>query len=76
MSTLIEGGSSIAASALSDRIVDKVLFFVAPKIIGGKDAIPSVGGKSPESLNKAIKLINFESVKIGKDILIEGYPQK
>jgi diaminohydroxyphosphoribosylaminopyrimidine deaminase/5-amino-6-(5-phosphoribosylamino)uracil reductase len=76
LSVMIEGGSSIAASALSGKIVDKVLFFVAPKIIGGKDAIPSVGGKSPNSLNKAIKLINFESIKLGKDILIEGYPQK
>ncbi len=76
LSVIIEGGSSIAASALSGRIVDKVLFFVAPKIIGGKDAIPSVGGKSPENLNKAIKLINFESIKVGKDILIEGYLQK
>ena len=76
LSVMIEGGSSIAASALSGRIVDKVLFFVAPKIIGGKDAIPSVGGKSPNSLKKALKLINFESIKVGKDILIEGYPQK
>ena len=76
LSVMIEGGSSIAASALSGKIVDKVLFFVAPKIIGGKDAIPSVGGKSPNSLKKALKLINFESIKLGKDILIEGYPQK
>ncbi len=76
LSVMIEGGSSIAASALADRIVDKLLFFVAPKIIGGIDAIPSVGGKSPESLKKAIKLINFESLKVGNDILIEGYLKK
>ena len=72
-SVMIEGGSSIAASALSDRIVDKVMFFTAPKIIGGIDAVPSVGGNSPTLLKNAIKLKDMQTVKLGEDILIEGY---
>lgn len=72
-SVMIEGGSSISASALSSKIVDKVLFFTAPKIIGGVDAIPSVGGESPLLLKNAFQIKNLQVKKIGKDILLEGY---
>ena len=73
-SLLIEGGSSISASALSARIVDKVMFFFAPKIIGGIDSIPSVGGNSPSRLSNAIGLKDFKVTAYGKDFLFEGYP--
>lgn len=72
-SVMIEGGSSINASALSGGIVDKVLFFIAPKIIGGADAIGAIGGKSPASLASAVQINDPEFKKIGKDFLIEGY---
>ena len=71
-SVMIEGGSSISASALSAGIVDKVMFFVAPKIIGGVDAVPSVGGKSPKLLKNALKLKDMRTAFFGEDILIEG----
>jgi len=73
-SIMMEGGSSVAASALADRIVDKVMFFTAPKIIGGMNAIPSVGGKSPDLLSKAVKLKDMHVTRLGDDILTEGYP--
>ena len=73
ISVMIEGGSEISASALSDKVVDKVMFFVAPKIIGGIDAVGSVGGKSPALLKNAFELKSIEAQKIGPDILIEGY---
>ncbi len=72
-SVLIEGGSSVSAAALSCNIVDKVMFFVAPKIIGGTDSYPSVGGKSPDRLIQAIQLRDLRSVKAGEDILLEAY---
>jgi diaminohydroxyphosphoribosylaminopyrimidine deaminase/5-amino-6-(5-phosphoribosylamino)uracil reductase len=72
-SVMIEGGSSIAASALAEKIVDKVMFFTAPKIIGGVDAVPSIGGKSPALLRDALKLKDMKVFKLGEDILIEGY---
>jgi len=72
-SVMIEGGSSISASALAAGIVDKVMFFVAPKIIGGIDSIPSVGGKSPAILNKAPQLRDLNAVPFGEDILLEAY---
>ncbi len=72
---LIEGGSSLSASALSAGIVDKVMFFSAPKIIGGIDSIPSVGGRSPARLSNAIKLKDLKVTAYGKDFLFEGYPE-
>ncbi len=71
-SVMIEGGSSVNASALSSGIVDKIMFFIAPKIIGGSDAVSSVGGKSPSLLKNALTLKDVQMTKIGKDILIEG----
>lgn len=73
ISVMIEGGSSVAASALSSGVVDKVLFFLAPKIIGGSDAISSVGGTSPLRLKDALQLKDFKAIKMGEDILIQGY---
>ena len=71
---MIEGGSSIASSAISTGMVDRVMFFVAPKIIGGSDAIPSIGGESPFLLKNAIKLKDLRATAAGDDILIEGIP--
>lgn len=73
-SLIIEGGSSISASALSAGIVDKVMFFSAPKIIGGIDSISSVGGSSPARLSSAIELRDIKVTAYGRDFLLEGYP--
>jgi diaminohydroxyphosphoribosylaminopyrimidine deaminase / 5-amino-6-(5-phosphoribosylamino)uracil reductase len=72
-SVLIEGGSSLNAHALEDGIVDKVLFFIAPKIIGGRDSFPSVGGKTFRKLEEAYWLKDTKIRRIGEDFLIEGY---
>jgi diaminohydroxyphosphoribosylaminopyrimidine deaminase/5-amino-6-(5-phosphoribosylamino)uracil reductase len=72
-SVMIEGGSSINASALSSKIVDKVMLFIAPIIIGGTDAISSIGGKSPVLLKDAFRLNDLQVNKIGDDLLLEGY---
>lgn len=72
-SVMIEGGSSINASALADGIVDKVMLFTAPKIIGGADSIPSIAGKSPALLKNAFTLKKLRIKKIGEDVLLEGY---
>jgi diaminohydroxyphosphoribosylaminopyrimidine deaminase/5-amino-6-(5-phosphoribosylamino)uracil reductase len=73
MSLLIEGGSSLNAHALNEGIVDKVMFFIAPKIIGGKDSYPVVGGKVFKALEDAYRLKDLRVKRVGEDILIEGY---
>mgnify|MGYP001168649724 CR=1 FL=1 len=72
-SVLIEGGSSLNAHALEDGIVDKVMFFVAPKIIGGMGSFPAVGGKTHKKLEKAYRIKDLKIRKFGEDFLIEGY---
>jgi diaminohydroxyphosphoribosylaminopyrimidine deaminase/5-amino-6-(5-phosphoribosylamino)uracil reductase len=73
---LIEGGARVNAEALRTGVVDKVMFFIAPKLLGGDDARGSIGGKSPESLNAAVPLTGVRYQKVGEDILIEGYIKK
>jgi len=72
-SLMIEGGSSLNASALREGIVDKVMFFVAPKIIGGRDSVPVVGGRVFGRLEDALVLKDVTVKKMGEDLLIEGY---
>lgn len=73
ISVMIEGGSSLNAYALKDGIVDKILLFIAPKIIGGKNSYPCVGGEFYKKLNEAYELDNISIRKLNTDILIEGY---
>jgi diaminohydroxyphosphoribosylaminopyrimidine deaminase/5-amino-6-(5-phosphoribosylamino)uracil reductase len=72
MSVLIEGGGSVAWSALEAGIVDKIIFFIAPKIIGGKDAITAVEGAG-RRLSEAWQLRDVTVRKVGEDEMVEGY---
>jgi diaminohydroxyphosphoribosylaminopyrimidine deaminase/5-amino-6-(5-phosphoribosylamino)uracil reductase len=72
-SILIEGGGEVNASALEAGLVDKVLFFVAPILIGGKDAPGPLGGKGTGHLKNALKIKNMTVNPIGDDFLLEGY---
>lgn len=72
-SLLIEGGAEVNASALRDGAVDRVLFFLAPRLLGGRDAVGAVGGLSPARLSEAVALKRVAVLRVGPDILVEGY---
>lgn len=72
-SLLIEGGGRVIASALSTGIVDKVLFFYAPKIMGGNDGIPICFGKGRELMKDCIAVKDINVHRFDDDIMIEGY---
>lgn len=72
-SVLVEGGGTINFSMLKENLVDKVLAFVAPKIIGGKNSLTAVEGAGFEKLSDAVNLKNLTTQKLGDDILISGY---
>lgn len=72
-SVMIEGGSTLAFSAIREGIVDKVISFIAPKILGGAQAPTPVGGQGIETMDQAVELVNISSRKVGADIMIEGY---
>lgn len=72
-SLFCEGGGILAATLLNERLVDKVIFAVAPKILGnGYDAVK---GLDIESLDDAICLKDMKVETIGNDIVISGYPE-
>ena len=71
---LIEGGGGIAASALAAGVVDKVMVFVAPKIVGGESAKTLAEGPGVEAMADALRLENMSVRKVGCDLLIEAYP--
>lgn len=75
-SVLIEGGGTTLASAFEAGLVDKLLFFVAPKIVGGRDAITAVEGEGAARMADAIPLERMRATPIGEDILIEAYVRK
>jgi len=75
-SLMIEGGSSLNSYALFSGIVDKILIFIAPKIIGGINSYPCVGGKICRKIDEAFMVKDLKIKKIDQDILIEGYLKK
>lgn len=72
VSVLIEGGGEVIGEAFSSKVVNEVYFFIAPKIIGGRTAIPSVGGAGVSSLKDAAAIWNLEVRPVGKDLLAHG----
>ena len=75
-SILIEGGSRVMGSAIQAGIVDKVLFFYAPKILGGDDGVPICRGPGPELMSQSVALNNISIHRFDDDVLIEGYVEK
>ena len=73
---LLEGGAEINGSAFIHRLVDKVLVFIAPIIIGGKDARSPVEGTGIDSLREALKLSQISIQRFGDDVMIEGYVEQ
>lgn len=75
-SILVEGGASVAGNFLDARLVDKVSFFLAPLIIGGREAPSAIGGQGAEKLVDALELQDVEITARGRDIEVTGYPRK
>jgi diaminohydroxyphosphoribosylaminopyrimidine deaminase/5-amino-6-(5-phosphoribosylamino)uracil reductase len=75
-SVLVEGGSTIAGEFLDAGLVNKVTFFIAPKIIGGTDAPSAIGGRGVEAMADALELERVTVARRGNDIEVTGYPRK
>ena len=72
-SVLVEGGSEVHASALRSGLVNKVMLYIAPALLGGLDSKSLVGGPSPKGLSDIFSLNKIEIQKLGQDFLISGY---
>ncbi|RKD24926.1 diaminohydroxyphosphoribosylaminopyrimidine deaminase / 5-amino-6-(5-phosphoribosylamino)uracil reductase [Caminicella sporogenes DSM 14501] len=72
-SVLLEGGGTLNYSALKTGIVDKINFFIAPKIIGGYLAKTAVEGDGASLVKDSFSIKNISIKTFEDDIMIEGY---
>jgi diaminohydroxyphosphoribosylaminopyrimidine deaminase/5-amino-6-(5-phosphoribosylamino)uracil reductase len=76
MSLLVEGGSRINGAFLDAGLIDKILLFLSPKLIGDREAPGIFGGMGKRTLKEAISLNEMRVRRIGENILIEGYVER
>ncbi len=75
-SILAEGGSTLNFSVLKENLADKVITFIAPKILGGSDSKTPVGGEGFDKLKDAVLLDDIKINNFDEDIMIEAYVRK
>lgn len=75
-SILVEGGATLSGSFVAKKLVDKVYFFIAPKIVGGKEVKTPVAGTGILNLQEALALKDIQIEKLEEDILIIGRVDK
>jgi diaminohydroxyphosphoribosylaminopyrimidine deaminase/5-amino-6-(5-phosphoribosylamino)uracil reductase len=71
-SVLIEGGSTVNAAALREKLVNHVVLYLAPILMGGQDAKAVIGDRSPKRLAQALTLRHVTVRRIGNDMVVEG----
>ena len=71
-SVLLEGGSELNSTALHERMVNKIMLYVAPRLLGGQDAKSLVGARSPRTLTQAIPIKGIYIRPLGQDYLLVG----
>ena len=76
LTILAERGGTILSSFLESGVVDKILAFISPTIIGGKTAFTPVSGNGIETISDGYKLQSLEFEQVGPDILITGYTRQ
>ena len=75
-SVLVEGGSEVHGAFIDAGLAERVYAFIAPKIIGGKNATGPVGGIGSTDMGKALKLCAVEYKQLGADFLITGRTER
>lgn len=72
-SVLVEGGKTLLGSLFDLGLVDKVVAFVAPTIIGGDEAPTAIGGRGVDMMSDALRLERVKVRRFGRDTAIIGY---
>ncbi|RFU62028.1 bifunctional diaminohydroxyphosphoribosylaminopyrimidine deaminase/5-amino-6-(5-phosphoribosylamino)uracil reductase RibD [Peribacillus glennii] len=73
-SVLVEGGGTVNASLIEQRLVDKVIIYIAPKLAGGAAAPTFLEGAGIDKMADAVELTDVTVESIGKDFKFIGYP--
>ena len=75
-SVMVEGGAGIIASLLRDRLVDRMVLFMAPLIVGG-DGVPLARGAGAPSIGRALRLASVDVSRSGPDLVLDvALPRK
>jgi diaminohydroxyphosphoribosylaminopyrimidine deaminase / 5-amino-6-(5-phosphoribosylamino)uracil reductase len=72
-SVLVEGGGAVAGAFIDSGLVNKVTFFIAPKVVGGVSAPGAIGGVGIEKMSDAVNLERVTVKRRGDDIEVTGY---
>ncbi|MDH5696669.1 MAG: dihydrofolate reductase family protein, partial [Dehalococcoidia bacterium] len=72
-SVLVEGGGILFGSLFDRGLVDKVVAFIAPIIIGGGEAKTAVAGKGVDKVADSFRLERVRVKKLGDDLMVSGY---
>ena len=72
-SVLVEGGGILLGSLFDGGLVDKVVAFIAPIIMGGEEAKTAVGGEGVDKVADSLKLERVSVEKLGEDVMVSGY---
>jgi len=72
-SVLVEGGSGLTGALFDEGLVDKVVAFLSPSIIGGINSLSAVSGVGAKIISDVIRLSDVEVTSAGDDLLITGY---
>lgn len=70
---LVEGGGEVHASVLHEPgLADEACIFVAPKIVGGREAKSPVEGGGVDAMSEALRLTNVQVERFGEDVMLRG----
>ncbi|GAC1473377.1 MAG: hypothetical protein PVSMB5_24470 [Ktedonobacteraceae bacterium] len=72
MHVLLEGGAKLLGTAFDRSLIDRVAVFIAPKLIGGSQALVPLQGYGIARMQEAIQLQHVQTRTLDNDILIEG----
>ncbi|MFC2022813.1 bifunctional diaminohydroxyphosphoribosylaminopyrimidine deaminase/5-amino-6-(5-phosphoribosylamino)uracil reductase RibD [Chloroflexota bacterium] len=72
-SVLMEAGGTLFGSLFDSRLVDKVVAFIAPVIIGGAEARTAVEGRGVDNLLESFRLRRVQVDRLGDDLMVSGY---
>ncbi|WP_281173067.1 bifunctional diaminohydroxyphosphoribosylaminopyrimidine deaminase/5-amino-6-(5-phosphoribosylamino)uracil reductase RibD [Alicyclobacillus herbarius] len=76
-SVLVEGGAQLVSALARERLLDKVVYYLAPKLLGG--GLPALAGLSPARMDEALTLTDVQVSQVGPDVRVEGrivYPEQ
>lgn len=70
---LVEAGGTLSGSMFEQGLVDKVVAFVSPIIVGGRTAPSPVAGQGLDKISQALRLTRVRVERFGADLAIIGY---